>query len=76
MVTVQFPHEAFKMADAGIPGVIVSCVIDSSFAGGSQCSKGASNSCPAPTVSLLIYRGMSASLGTHSRSIELLSNGN
>jgi hypothetical protein len=42
------------MADAGIRVVMVSGVTDSSIAGGSQGSKRASNSCPAPTVSFLI----------------------
>lgn len=55
-------HGVFRMADAGIRVVMVSCVIDSSFAGGSQGSKGASNDCPAPTGPLLIYRRMGINL--------------
>lgn len=69
-------HGVFRMADAGIRVVMVSCVIDSSFAGGSQVSKGASNSQPIPTVSLLIYRRMNIVPSAHSRNTELLSNGN
>lgn len=57
------------MADAGRRVVTVGCVIDSSSAEGSQGR--ASNSCPAPPVSLLIYRGLSNCKSAHSRNTEI-----
>lgn len=44
-------------------------MIDNSFAEGSQGR--ASNSCPAPHVSLLIYRRMSNSKSAHGRNMEI-----